>query len=84
MGISRVILETDALNLRDALLDDEPDDGPNGALIHDARLSVLLDFAEVQAVFSPTGSAHELAKFGASLETLSSLVWLDDIPEFCM
>lgn len=85
LGISRVELETDSLNLQKALMTDEFDLSPGGWLFREARRLLLEDFV-VEAICHCNRScntvAHELAQSSVSRDSDEPLIWFDPLPSF--
>ncbi|KAF8692974.1 hypothetical protein HU200_039339 [Digitaria exilis] len=85
MGISRIVLETDSLNLQTALTSEAFDRSPGGWLFREARHLLLLGF-DVQTICHChrlcNGVAHELAHSSVSRDPDEPIVWLDPLPSF--
>jgi hypothetical protein len=78
-------LETDCLNLKNALHSDEWDAAPKGMLIREIKIFLRSSFNTAIPMFAPrtcNAIAHRLAQFGVELENVSSVCWLEDFPAF--
>jgi ribonuclease HI len=69
-GMSRLLLETDAITIRTALTSNAYDLSPIGMIIRDIKYHMLTEFIEVKVVFQSRSSnlvADKLAEFGCQL-----------------
>lgn len=85
MGISRVVVETDSMNLRDALTSDAFDLAPGGAFFSEARRNLALDFDVIvirHCNRSCNSCAHELAHSSLGRDPDQETVWFDPLPSF--
>lgn len=84
-GISRVELETDSSQLRDAIMSDSRDLALGGVLFCSIRDLLHDHFFCNKTINFPRMcnlSAHEIAKLALSLDPGQSFVWSDPLPEF--
>jgi hypothetical protein len=68
-GMSKIIIETDALKLVSALKSSEYDLSPEGVIFRDSRVFISLNFGNVEVSFAPrmcNNVAHSLAAYGVS------------------
>jgi hypothetical protein len=82
-GISRIQIETDSSQLREALLSNERDLEPSGMLFMYIR-EFLRDRFRCHKICniprSCNSSVHEIAKLGLCWDTGQSMLWPDDLP----
>jgi hypothetical protein len=84
-GIMTIELETDCLNLKNALRSDEWDAAPKGMLIGEINFFLRSPFNSAIPLFAPRSCnavAHRLAQFGVELQNGSSTCWLENFPAF--
>lgn len=83
-GMGRVILETDALNLKYALEGMDFDLARNRVVFREAKFLLFLFFLEFRLMYCPRASnsvtAHKLASFSSSLEHGDTMLWMDQVP----
>jgi len=82
-GISRIILETDANQMDEAIRTTKRDLAPSGNLFRDIRELLYERFLCLHLVHVPrvcNSSAHELAKISRSRVPGQSYVWTDSLP----
>jgi ribonuclease HI len=85
MGCQKVILETDAATLQQALTSNMYDNSMMGALIREMKSIIELSFQCCKIVICQRTcnvDAHCLAAFGVNLERGKGQVWRDPFPEF--
>jgi hypothetical protein len=78
-------LETDYLNLKNAIQSSEWDQAPEGMLISELRFFICSSFNVVSLFHVPRScnvAAYSLAQEGAALNPGSRLVWLENFPAF--
>lgn len=82
-GISRIIVETDSVNLATALRTASFDQAPGGAIFREARLLLDLHFVVVNVLVVPRSCnqcAHELAHSGLARDPDTPIIWSDPLP----
>lgn len=70
LGMGRIVLESDAHNLKTALMEKEVDNGMDAVVIREARLLLFLNFDVFHVMYCPRAYnrvPHELVKFCASM-----------------
>jgi hypothetical protein len=85
-GMTRVIIESDAVNLVNAVQTTKHDLAPEGVIYRDIKSFVNLNFESVSFVYSPrvcNKVAHALAALGASGQEACRL-WTDVLPNDVM
>jgi hypothetical protein len=84
-GMMAIELETDCLNLKNALRSNEWDASPKGMLIREIKFFLHSSFNTVIPMFAPRSCnavAHRLAQFGVALENDSCVLWLENFSAF--
>jgi hypothetical protein len=84
-GMMAFELESDCLNLKNALLSDEWGATPEGMLFREIKFFLLSSFNTVIPLFAPrscNGVAHRLAQVRAELDNDSGVFWLENFPAF--
>ena len=84
-GMSRVIFETDATNLKDALCSNAYDLSQHGTIFRKAKYMLYTSFIEYKAVSCVrecNSVAHKLAGQGASMEPGAHMLWHGTVPDF--
>ncbi|VAH43129.1 unnamed protein product [Triticum turgidum subsp. durum] len=85
MGCNRVMLETDSVQLKNAVRTEEYDMSTLGAVFKDIKFQLHVGFSGVSIVSCPRSCnvvAHSLAAYGAKLEAGISDIWLGQFPDF--
>ncbi|XP_048552197.1 uncharacterized protein LOC125532061 [Triticum urartu] len=84
-GMMRVQVQTDSLNLVQALNTRDLDLAANGVLFKEIRCFASLNFNQVVFSFCPRACnkvADALASFGAESDLIATVMWPDQAPEF--
>lgn len=84
-GMSRLVLETDAINIKTALTSQIYDLSPIGMVIKDIKCLMFTEFTKVRVVLQPRSCnlvADRLAKFGCQLDQGAVMIWPDGNPAF--
>jgi len=82
MGISRITLETDALQVKTALEGEEYRLSSMGGIIAEIKQLMVSEFNQCKVSFCPRGCnrvAHALAEIGCKLPSSPYATW-DDVP----
>ena len=80
MGISKIELETDAINLQVAMTSSRMDQSTNGVLFRDIKFLMYNKFVLVQVLHNPRSCnvlADGLAKLGVELGPSAVQIWSD-------
>lgn len=83
VGMLRVVLETDAFNLKSALVSSSFDSAPCGVIFRELRYMMITRFTDVRVSYCPRSCnrvAHKLASLGVRLQVGDVLVWHDTTP----
>ncbi|XBH64886.1 hypothetical protein VPH35_118573 [Triticum aestivum] len=84
-GMGRVIFETDATNLKDALCSNVYDLSQHGTIFRKSKYMLSTSFIEykvVSCVRECNCVAHKLAGQGASMEPGAHVLWHGTVPDF--
>lgn len=84
-GISRVVLETDAMQLVHAIKSSDSDLAPNGVLFREIKTFAFLHFSSFSIVHCPrayNNVANALALFGSKMVHQPQAIWPGDVPTF--
>lgn len=84
MGCHKVILETDASTLKQAMTSNDYDNSSLGVLLREMKALIQYSFQRCKIEVCPRAcnvSAHCLAAFGMYMEQGSYHVWLDPFPD---
>lgn len=82
-GMSRVELETDAINLKTALSSSVMDLSSNGMIFRDVKFLMFTEFVSVRVLHSSQSCnsvADKLAKVGVELGPGAMMLWPDSVP----
>jgi hypothetical protein len=86
-GMMRVIIESNRAALVSTMKKSGYELSPAGVLIEQARSFIMLNFINVEFLFSPRSCnvcAHELARIGFNGDPDQPVFWFDPLPEFVM